>query len=320
MAEHLTTRQAGRIDAVLADLLEGLSRSRLAALIKEGRVEVEGERITRPAAKIPAGARVVVDLPPPRPATAPPQDLPLDIVYQDADIAVINKAPGMVVHPSAGHEEGTLVNALLHHLDDLSGVGGVERPGIVHRLDRGTSGLIVVAKRDEAHWSLADQFAVHSAGRRYLALTLGAPHSDSGTIRSRLARHPTDRLRWASTDREEEGKEAITHWRVVGRGALTLVECVLETGRTHQIRVHLTEAGWPLAGDPVYKRRGHRVPPQLVDLIGDDRPMLHAWQLQLDHPLDGVRRTYYADPPQDFTALARAAGLFEALDALLAHR
>ncbi len=244
----------------------------------------------------------MVRLPPPAPSAAEPEELPLRIVYQDVHLIVIDKAVGMVVHPSAGHPRGTLVNALLHHVRDLSGIGGVHRPGIVHRLDRGTSGLLVVAKRDVAHQHLAAQFAAHTAGRVYLALCHGAPVADSGTIESWLARHPTARLRWASTE-PERGKRAVTHWEVVARrGTVTLMRCRLETGRTHQIRVHLTEQGWPLLGDGLYKRRNTRLPATLRGVVDDsgERPLLHAAFLRFTHPDTEELMELRAPPPTDF--------------------
>jgi 23S rRNA pseudouridine1911/1915/1917 synthase len=224
----------------------------------------------------------------------------VSIVYQDADVAVIDKAPGMVVHPGAGNWDGTLVNALLFHLGGLSGCNGELRPGIVHRLDRGTSGLLVVAKHDVAHARLAAQFAEHSAGRTYLALCMGEPRESSGTIRSKLDRHPGDRLRFASRT-DGRGKAAITHWEAVGYGrGMCLIQCRLETGRTHQIRVHLTEAGWPLAGDPLYKRGERPDPPWLKGHLPGQRPMLHAWKLRFAHPADGRPMAFEAPPPADF--------------------
>jgi 23S rRNA pseudouridine1911/1915/1917 synthase len=221
---------------------------------------------------------------------------------------VIDKPPGLVVHPAAGHADGTLVNALLFHLDGLSGIGGVERPGIVHRLDRGTSGLMVVAKNDAAHQHLAAQFAEHSAGRRYLALCMGVPTDASGTVRSFLGRHPTDRLRFASTT-EDRGKIAITHWRRVAvAGTISLIECRLETGRTHQVRVHLTEQGWPLVGDPTYQRRSAKLPATLR-FVDPERPLLHAWRLDLTHPRTGAAMAFERPPPADFVAALEAVGI-----------
>jgi 23S rRNA pseudouridine1911/1915/1917 synthase len=286
----------------------GVSRSRAAAWIKEGRVTLRGEVQRRASATVIEGDEVQFEAPPLRADRAVPQDLPLRIVHEDAHLAVIDKAPGMVVHPSPGHPDGTLVNALLHHLDGLSGIGGVERPGIVHRLDKGTSGLLVVAKHDEAHQSLAAQFADKSAGRVYLALCLGQPEAEQGTVRSWLGRHPTDRLRWCSQP-EGVGKHAVTHWAVEARaGTVTLVRCWLETGRTHQVRVHLSEQGWPLAGDATYKRRGKRPPARLAPHVDPEgqRPLLHAWQLSLTHPATGERCTWSAPPPDDYAAALQA--------------
>ncbi len=306
---HETATASGRVDAVVAALFPELSRSRAAALVREGAVTVDGLVAPRPSLSVQAGAVVSVDVPPLRPAEAEPQDLPLRIAFEDRDLVVVDKEAGVVVHPSPGHPDHTLVNALLHHVGELSGIGGVERPGIVHRLDRGTSGLMVVAKHDVAHRALAAQFAEHSARRRYLALCCGAPRQERGRIASRLARHPRDRVRFASTD--GQGKEAVTWWYrlVLGQGA-SLVGCVLETGRTHQIRVHLSESGWPIAGDGLYGRR-KLLPPALARLLPAelDRPMLHAWQLGLTHPRTGERLLFTAPPPPDFLAAIAAVGV-----------
>lgn len=304
---------ASRLDVRVAAEAD-LSRSRAAALVKEGRVTVDGETLRRPAAKVRSHQVVVVEVPPPVPMEAQPQDLPLDVVYEDADLAVVNKAAGMVVHPGAGHPDGTLVNALLFHLDGLSGIGGVQRPGIVHRLDRGTSGLMVVAKHDEAHQHLAAQFADKTAGRVYLALCLGAPTLGRGTVRSWLGRHPTDRVRWSSRP-EGTGKHAVTHWAVEARaGTVTLIRCWLETGRTHQVRVHLSEQGWPLAGDGTYKRRDRRPPARLVAHVDPtgQRPMLHAWELRLVHPRTGEPCAFRAPPPADYLAALEALDIDQA--------
>lgn len=305
-----------RIDRAVADLAaaegEELSRSRAAALVKEGRVTVDGDVVDRPSHKVHGGQDLVVDVPPAAPAEAQAQDLPLSVVYEDDAIAVIDKAVGMVVHPGAGHPDGTLVNALLHHLDGLSGIGGVQRPGIVHRLDKGTSGLMVVAKHDAAHRHLAEQFAAHTAGRTYLALCHNAPTEASGTVRSRLARHGRDRLRFASTPDPTRGKEAVTHWTREGvAGTISLLSCTLETGRTHQVRVHLAESGWPLVGDKTYQPRRVRTPAALARTIDDsgDRPLLHAWQLRLAHPDDDRPLHFVAPPPADFVAALEAVGL-----------
>lgn len=291
-------------------MVEALSRSQAARLVREGRVTVNGNVQSRPATRIHAGETVIVTVPPPVPSEVVAQALPLCVVHEDEDLAVIDKAAGMVVHPGPGHPDGTLVNALLHHLSGLSGIGGEERPGIVHRLDRGTSGLLVVAKHDVAHRHLAEQFGDHSAGRTYLALCHGAPTDASGRIESTLARHPTDRVRMASTS--GPGRVAVTHWRLAARaGTVSLIECTLETGRTHQVRVHLCEQGWPLLGDTVYARRGTRLPATLRGVVDESgaRPLLHAWRLQFVHPTTGERRQYEVPPPADFTAALSALGV-----------
>jgi 23S rRNA pseudouridine1911/1915/1917 synthase len=297
--------EAGRLDLAVVRGFPELSRARATALIRDGRVRVDGVEVRKGAASVAVGARIDVEVPPPVPAEAAPQDLPLRIVYRDADLVVVDKDAGMVVHPGAGHHDGTLVNALLHHLDELSGIGGVERPGIVHRLDRGTTGLLVVACNDAAHHHLSEQFQAHTARRRYLAVCQAVVPERAGTVRSSLGRHPTDRVRFASVE-PERGKEAVTHWRLRGAGrGLSLMECALETGRTHQIRVHLSEQGWPILGDPLYNGRaapeGCPVPPE--------RPMLHAWRLELTHPADGRRMVFTAPPPDDLLAVLAWAGI-----------
>jgi 23S rRNA pseudouridine1911/1915/1917 synthase len=307
MRRTAETRLDGRLDAAVADAFEGLSRSRSAALIKRGLVLVGGTVVTRPSHAVRAGVALEVEIPEPTPSRIVAQDLPLEIVHEDEDVVIVNKAAGMVVHPGAGHPDGTLVNALLFHVKDLSGIGGVERPGIVHRLDKGTSGLLVVAKHDQSHQHLAHQFADKTAGRRYLAVVWGTPSQDGGRIESQLARHPIDRTRFAST--EEGGKRAITHWRLRSSGpATSLIECRLETGRTHQIRAHLAELGHPLVNDTTYGRPrkcGRALRTWMEEHPG--RPLLHAWRLSLGHPRDDTRRTFRAAPPEDFReALARA--------------
>jgi 23S rRNA pseudouridine1911/1915/1917 synthase len=299
---------SNRLDRAVQGALPDLSRSRVAKLIRDGHVSVEKVHVLKPAAKVSIGARITVYVPPPVQMEAIAQDLPLTIVYEDEDLVVVNKAPGMVVHPGAGHADGTLVNALLHHVDDLSGIGGVLRPGIVHRLDKGTSGLMVVAKNDDAHHALAAQFADRTAGRRYLALCVGVPGNAAGTITSNLGRHPKDRVRFATVD--TGGKVAITHWERLGQtNQMSLIRCKLGTGRTHQVRVHLSEAGWPIAGDPLYWRKSKRVPEGLADVLPNERAMLHAWELTLVHPSTGDQRIWTADPPADFQIARRAAGL-----------
>lgn len=304
--QHAAAVEAGRLDVALAACFPEITRSKASKLIEAGCVTVDGRPVGKVSEKVPAGAALGVRLPEPAPSTAVAQDLPIEIVYQDADVAVVDKAAGMVVHPGAGNWDGTLVNALLFHLEGLSGCNGELRPGIVHRLDRGTSGLLVVAKHDHAHARLAAQFAEHSAGRTYLALCMGEPKTTSGTIRSKLDRHPGDRLRFCSRT-DGRGRPAVTHWSVVGYGrGISLIQCRLETGRTHQIRVHLTEQGWPLVGDPLYRRGDRNEPGWLRPLLPAQRPMLHAWQLRFAHPADGRPMTFVAPPPADFTAAVDA--------------
>jgi 23S rRNA pseudouridine1911/1915/1917 synthase len=298
-----------RLDVAITEAVPDLSRSRAGKLVREGAVTVDGVVVRRPATQVGPPQQVDVEVPPPQPSGVRAQDLPLSVVYQDADLVVVDKAAGMVVHPGAGHPDGTLVNALLHHIGDLSGIGGVERPGIVHRLDRGTSGLLVVAKHDRAHQHLAAQFAAHTARRTYLALCIGRARSEGGTLRSFLARHPKDRVRYASTP-DERGREAVTHWRALGQArGTTLIQCELETGRTHQIRVHLSENGLPLAGDPLYRPRKLQTPRWIAQHLQEGRVLLHARRLRFRHPADDGERVYEAPLPPDFAAVLGEAGL-----------
>ncbi len=297
---------AARLDVAIVQLFPQLTRSRAGALIKDGAVRVDERLVQKPALFMIGGEVVEIEIPDLVAAEAAPEDLPIHIVYQDAHVVVIDKAPGMVVHPSPGHASGTLVNALLHHIGDLSGVNGIERPGIVHRLDRGTSGLLVVAKSDLAHRHLAAQFADHTAGRTYLALCLGVPKDATGTVRSTLGRHPTDRVRFASVER---GRPAVTHWRrVESHAGVALIECRLETGRTHQVRVHLSESGWPIIGDSLYGPSSTRLSAALRSAVAEDRPLLHAWKLRFQHP-DGTAMEWEARLPADFLAALTAAGI-----------
>jgi 23S rRNA pseudouridine1911/1915/1917 synthase len=297
-----------RLDRAVTSVWGDLSRARVQALLAEGRITVDGAP-ARPADRPRAGSRVALDLPEAAPAEPAPQDLPLRILHDDDDLLVVVKPAGMVVHPAPGHPDGTLVNALLHHAGGLSGIGGVARPGIVHRLDVGTSGVMVVAKHDQAHRALTEQFSVHSVERRYFAIVHRAPHLDRGTLRSQLARDPQDRLRIASV--ESGGRPAITHWEVRARGdRVALLECRLETGRTHQVRVHLSEAGHPIVADRTYNRRDCVPTAELraaVDAL--THPMLHAWLLAFTHPGTGERVRFEAAPPPDFLALCALAGL-----------
>jgi 23S rRNA pseudouridine1911/1915/1917 synthase len=294
-----------RLDALLAERLEGQSRSSVQRLIEAGEITVDG-LICRPSLKLKGGESIQVTVPAPVAAIPLAEDIPLEIVYEDADLVVINKPAGMTVHPGAGVDSGTLVNALLHHCTDLSGIGGEIRPGIVHRLDKGTSGLLVVAKNDAAHRGLSTQFAEHSIKRRYLALVYGNPREDKGRIEGIIGRHPTDRLRLSGIARN--GKHAVTHWRVSERfGTAALLEVRLETGRTHQIRVHLTEAGMPLMGDPLYPDGGrfnNLKDPKLKKLVSSlGRQALHAFILGFIHPVANQYLEFSADPPADLQEL-----------------
>lgn len=294
-----------RLDAFLASRLPDHSRSSLQRLIDEGQVLVDG-RQPRPSLKLVGNEQVVVSVPAPVPAVPQAEEIPLTVVYEDHDLIVIDKPAGMTVHPGAGVASGTLVNALLAHCDDLSGVGGELRPGIVHRLDKGTSGLLVAAKNDVAHRGLAEQFSVHSIKRLYWALIYGSPQEETGKISGIIGRHPTERLRLSGKARH--GKPAVTNWRVLERfGAASLVQLRLETGRTHQIRVHLTEAGMPLLGDPLYPDGGrfnNLKDSRLKGLISRlGRQALHARVLGFIHPVSGQYLEFSSEPPQDFMQL-----------------
>lgn len=296
--ETLAADAAERLDVFVA-AHTALTRSAVKRLIDGGDVTVNGRRV-KAGYLLAAGDAVEVCIPPPEPLDAVAEDIPLSIVYEDADIAVVDKPQGMVVHPAPGHSAGTLVNGLLGRLDDLSGIGGALRPGIVHRIDRMTSGLIVVAKNDAAHTGLCAQFADHTAFRSYAAIVEGNLKDDSGTVDAPIGRHPTDRKRMAIA-RDGHGRRAVTHWRVVERmGAFTFIEAELETGRTHQIRVHMASIGRPVAGDAVYGR----AKPQL-GLAGQ---ALHGWRLTLTHPKSGERMTFYAPIPDYFMDALRRAG------------
>ncbi len=266
-----------RLDSFLAARLPGLTRSAAARLIETGQVLVDGKP-ARKSARLAGGETVEVTLPDPEPADALPQDIPLDVVYEDDDVIVVNKPSGLVVHPAPGHPDGTLVNALLHHCGgSLSGVGGELRPGIVHRIDRDTSGLIIAAKNDAAHQALAAQLADHTLARTYEAVVVGALREDGGTVDAPIGRCPSDRKKMAVVP---NGKRAVTHWEVLERfPGLTHVRCRLETGRTHQIRVHMAHLGHPIYGDTVY---GGKKP--VPGLTGQ---CLHAVGLRFVHPRTG---------------------------------
>lgn len=325
---------AERLDAALARRIPGLSRSRLKTLIGEGRVTLGGATVTDASRKINAGTRIVVDLPAPTPAAPEPEDIPLDIVFEDDEVVVLMKPAGLVVHPGAGNASGTLVNALLHHCrGTLSGIGGVERPGIVHRLDKDTSGLMVVAKTDRAHKSLAAQFADHGRTgpleRAYHAIVWGVPKYTEGTITTQIGRDPKNRQAMAAV--KTGGREAITHFKVLETfgsprpGAkvreaeagpvASLVECVLETGRTHQIRVHMAEIGHPLLGDDLYGsgfrtklEKLDRIAPAAADALRAlGRQALHARLLAFAHPANKRKvMRFEEDWPEDLERLAEA--------------
>ncbi len=284
-----------RLDQYLAGQLPELSRARIQALIKAGDITVNG-KATKAKTPVEAGMRIEVAIPEPEAAEAQPQDIPIRVLYEDADVIVIDKESGMVVHPAAGNPDGTLVNAVLFHCGDLSGIGGVERPGIVHRLDKDTSGCIVVAKNDTAHLSLTTQFAERDTSKIYLAVVQGRPREEEGTVFTNIGRHPVNRLKMCVVN-PGSGKPAITDYRVLRYDAASdssLVMCTLHTGRTHQIRVHMLHLGHPLIGDPIYAH------PQRQK-AKPGRLMLHAWRLAFNHPRDGRRVSIQSDIPAEYT-------------------
>lgn len=294
-----------RLDAFLATRLPDLSRAAVQRLIDDGQVLLNNGK-PRSSLKLAGGEQISVEVPPPVPAIPLAEQIPLDVLYEDHDLIVINKPAGMTVHPGAGVDSGTLVNALLGHCTDLSGIGGEIRPGIVHRLDKGTSGVLVAAKNDIAHRGLAEQFAAHSIKRLYWALIYGSPNDDTGKVSNSIGRHPTDRLRMSG--KAKHGKEATTNWRVLERfGATSLVQLRLETGRTHQIRVHLSEAGMPLLGDPLYPDGGrfnNLKDSRLKGMISHlGRQALHARVLGFIHPVTGQYLEFGSEPPEDFSSI-----------------
>ena len=298
-----------RLDRALADALPTLSRERLKALIRAGALESGGASLRDPATKVKGGEAFSLTVPDPEPAHNEPQDIPLVIPFEDEHLLIVDKPAGLVVHPAAGHREGTLVNALLHHCAGrLSGIGGVARPGIVHRIDKDTSGLLVVAKTDVAHEGLAKQFAAHSIDRRYLAIVNGVPKAAEGTVDAPLARSTHDRKKIAIVE-GKRGKRAVTHWkRLKVLKDSALVECRLETGRTHQVRVHMASIGHPLLGDPVYGR-GKSVHRQLLNQLDFKRQALHAAGLEFTHPVTKVRLSFESALPSDMQELFTALGV-----------
>ena len=285
----IETGDAGkRLDTYLSEKYD-ITRSRAGTLIKEGRAAVNGASVTKAGYALRAGDEVNLDIPSPEPTDVVAQDIPLRIVYEDSDLAVVYKPSGMVVHPAAGNHDGTMVNALLYQMDDLSGIGGEERPGIVHRIDKDTSGLLLVAKNDKAHVGLSEQISVHSVERAYKAIVIGRMKEESGFVDAPIGRHPTDRKKMAIV---KGGREARTNWRVLEelRGA-TLIECRLTTGRTHQIRVHMASIGHPVLGDPVY---GPKKSPYPVE----GGQLLHAGRIGFIHPVTG-EKLLFEEPPEE---------------------
>ena len=282
-----------RLDAFLASSLDGLTRSQATQLIESGEVAVNGRAVSK-SYKLAGGEDIAVTLPEPEPVEAVPQDIPLDVVYEDADVIVVNKPSGMVVHPAPGHPDGTLVNALLYHCaGTLSGVGGALRPGIVHRIDRDTSGLIIAAKNDAAHQYLSAQLADHTLARTYECIVVGKLREDRGTVDAPIARHPTGRKRMAVV---AGGREAVTHWEVIARyPGYTHVRCRLETGRTHQIRVHMAYIGHPILGDTVYGAKK-----EVPGLTGQ---CLHAVGLRFLHPRTHEVVELSCPLPEEFTRM-----------------
>jgi 23S rRNA pseudouridine1911/1915/1917 synthase len=293
----VTAESAGqRLDRFLVSVLADHSRSQIQKLIADGRVRV-GAREVRPNLAVHAGDRVRVDLPEPAPTSLQPEAARLEILYQDADVVVVNKPPGMVVHPGAGHASGTLVNALLHHISDLSGIGGELRPGIVHRLDRGTSGVMVVAKNDAAHQELSRQFHDREVEKEYIALVWGVVQAGR-RIDTPIGRDPVNRQKMSA--RSRRAREAVTRiTRAFHLPGLTLCRVAIHTGRTHQIRVHLSSIGHPIVGDPLYGGVHRRVPGDIRAVTHLQRPFLHAERLAFKHPRDGRRMEFMTQLPAD---------------------
>lgn len=294
---HCVNTKGDRLDRYLSQELPDLSRSRIQQLIEQGNVQLNDKVCTSKKINVKVGDRITLEIPEAQPLELLAEDIPLDILYEDNQLLILNKPAGLVVHPAPGHPDGTLVNALLAHCPNLPGIGGVQRPGIVHRLDKDTTGAIAIAKTDIAHRHLQAQLKAKTARREYLGVVYGAPKTESGTIDLPIGRHPQDRKKMAIIPVEEGGRSAVTHWQVLERlGNFTLIHFQLETGRTHQIRVHSAKMGHPIVGDPVYSS-GHSVG---VNLPGQ---ALHAWRLKLQHPLSGELIEVTATPPIHFTKL-----------------
>lgn len=285
----ITENEAGmRADVALAQLLD-ITRSNMQKLLEDGRV-MKGSKVLKSNYKLRNGDEIIVDLPEPEPLDVQPENIPLDIIYEDEDVVVVNKARGMVVHPAAGNYSGTLVNALLYHCKNLSGINGVIRPGIVHRLDKDTSGIMICAKNDVAHVSLSEQIQSKTAQRTYLAVVRGNIKSDSGVIETQIARDKNDRKKMAVV--KEGGRDAVTEYEVLERfGKYTIVKCKLKTGRTHQIRVHMEYLGYPLVGDPKYS--------PMKTPFSINGQALHSWTLTFVHPRTGETMSFEAQLPED---------------------
>lgn len=293
----IVNEKSERLDLYLSQQLPEISRSQLQKLIEQSHVMVNQQLCLQKKTKLKSGDRIAVEIPPPRPLDLKAENITLDILYEDDQLILINKPAGLVVHPSPGHQEGTLVNALLYHCDNLAGIAGVERPGIVHRLDKDTTGVLVVAKTDLAHQSLQAQIKAKTAQREYLGLVYGNPKTQTGIIDQPMGRHPSDRKKMAVIPMEKGGRNAVTHWQIKERlGNFTLIHFRLETGRTHQIRVHSSFMGHPIVGDPLYSS-GKNLH---INLSGQ---ALHAWRLTLTHPVTGETIQAIAPLPPEFEKL-----------------
>jgi len=302
MAVTIGEEEAGqRADQALAALLPGLSRSQVQRLIKDGQVRIGDRALPKPSEVLPHGTVLTVTMPAPEPGDAAPEDLPLDILFEDEQIVVVNKAAGMVVHPAAGHASGTLVNALLHHVRDLSGVGGTLRPGIVHRLDKGTSGVMVVAKTDAAHQELARQFQDREVEKEYVALVWGLVHNRT-RIEAPIGRDPNDRQKMTTRTRRSRAAVTRVTWALHLPG-VSLIRVAIHTGRTHQIRVHLSSIGHPVCGDATYGGIPRRIAPHLKAVSSLQRPFLHAERLAITHPTEGRRMEFEAPLADDLVVV-----------------
>lgn len=300
-------RNGLRLDRALGELFSDYSRNFLANLVTDGHVRIDGSPATKPSQRVETGQLLTIDVPDATPSGIASQEIPLTVLHEDADVVVIDKPAGLVVHPAAGHPDGTLVNALLFHVKDLSGVGGELRPGIVHRLDKDTSGVMIIAKHDAAHRKLTEAWNTERVRKEYVALVYGTPSNERGTIEASIGRDPRDRKRMAVV---AGGRAAITDYEVAERlRYVSLVRCRLRTGRTHQIRVHMKHLGHPIVGDPVYSGPQWRgIPDKRVQklLSSLERQMLHAARITFAHPASGASMTFEAPLPEDFSRVLDA--------------